>query len=100
MGWTSRDFECSECHDTFSAIVEVLSGDPRMTEGTPYSEPCAKCGSVVRCVMAPTCTTPTLVVGSEAFDNAVEKRARDHDKRISHPQYFESRGEPVPRRFR
>lgn len=100
MGWTSRDFECSECHKTFSAIVQVLEGDPRMSEGMAYDEPCRHCDGVIHCVLAPTCTAPTLVVGSEAFDAAVEKRARDHDRKVAHPEYFERRGERVPARFR
>ena len=94
MGWTSRDFRCEKCCDAFSAIVATPCRD-----GDKHPERC-DCGGVVRATMSAVPAAMTLAVGSEAHEAAIEKRARDHDRKVTHPQYFGERNQPVARRFR
>lgn len=95
MAWITRDFRCDDCGDEHYEIVESP-----FPIGRALDSPCVKCGGVSVCAtIAATALTPTLVVGSEAHEAAIESRAKAHDKLV-HQEYWGNQNMRVPRRFR
>jgi uncharacterized Zn finger protein (UPF0148 family) len=88
-----RDLECSRCKHTFEALVPA-----RKRDGARVYEGCPACDAPsARVILTGAKVCPTLDVTSEAFERATTQRAREHDRKVARPEYFERRNMRVPR---